>query len=260
MNRHFLTGLLLMATFGCCTPKGPSKDWTGVARILPIIVTNSAGETLWTEDQLVSGFKDSNAYWSDTGIQFKIMEPETVVSDVLYDQTGWFDFLSINSASRLIAKERNVYPVYFVQSIKWGDKIYGGMSTYADAPLGFQYGTIVSAVSRNNSGRVIAHELGHAWNLRHTWEDKLADTPGVDPRDCVIPIRCNVMSYCHGPLTCLPPPFFSPEQIERSRTWALSQSRFHLLETDIQVQQLVLPLQAEFDPVLDPIFEGTREP
>lgn len=253
--RIFLVSLLLIVVCGCQKPKGPDQDWTGVARILPIIVTNSAGETRWTEDQLISGFNDSNAYWADVGVQFKMMEPETVVSDVLYDQTGWFDFLSITSASRLIAKERNLYPVYFVDSIKWGDNIYAGMSTYADAPLGFQYGTIVSSVSRSNSGRVIAHELGHAWNLRHTWEDKLTDTPGVDSSDCVIPIRCNVMSYCFGPLSCLPPPFFSPEQIEKARTWSLSQSRFHLLETDIQVRQIVLPLQAEFDPILDPVFE-----
>jgi len=253
--RIFLVSLLLAGAFGCRTPKSPDKDWTGVARILPIIVTNSAGETRWTRDQLISGFKDNNAYWADVGVQFKMMEPETVVSDVLYEQTGWFDFLSIYSASRIIAKDRNVYPVYFVDSITRGDKIYGGMSTYADAPLGFQYGTIVSAVARGNSGRIIAHELGHAWNLRHSWDDKLADTPGVDSTDCNIPIRCNVMSYCHGPLTCLPPPFFSPEQIIESRTWSLSQSRFHLLETDIQVQQIVLPLQAEFDPILDPVFE-----
>lgn len=246
-----LIGLVTLVLSGCCPSRGPAKDWTGVARILPIIVKNSDGNTRWLSSQLISGFKRTNEYWSKVGIQFKIMKPEIVVSDKFYDQTGWLEYLSVLSASRKIAKERNVYPVYFVDSIKWGDKLYAGISTFANAPLGFQYGTIISAVVRHNSGRTIAHELGHAWNLRHTWDDKYSDTPDSGPTDCNNLIHCNVMSYCFVS-NCPPPPFFSAEQIAAARIAALSGSRIHILESDINVKQTILPLVTEFEPSLDP--------
>lgn len=255
---RILVGLLLIAMFGCCTPKGPDKDWTGTARILPIIVTTSNGQTRWTNDQLTNAFKHTNTYWSDIRVQFKVAEPEIMVSDKFYHQNGISDFLSLMSASRKIAKERHIYPVYFVESIKWGDNVYAGMSTSADAPLGFQYGTVVSAIVRNNSSQVIAHELGHVWSLRHTWQDKHSDTPSTGSSDCNDLIHCNIMSYCSARLNCPPPPFFSVEQIEEVRAWALSGSRFHLLETDTIVQQILLPLLTEFKPFLDPVdaFDG----
>ena len=64
--RIFLVSLLLVIASGCRTPKGPSKDWTGVVRILPVIVSNSEGKTNWTREDLVNGIQDTNLYWSYT--------------------------------------------------------------------------------------------------------------------------------------------------------------------------------------------------
>lgn len=233
-----------------CTPEAPNKEWTGVVRILPIIVTSANNESLWSEDQLTKGFKDANDLWSEIGIQFSVLDSERLNSDKLYDQTNLADFLRTMSISRGIAQERHLYPVYFVNSLRWGDNEFAGISTSADAPLGFQYGTVISAITRTNSGRIIAHELGHAWNLRHSWSDKHSDTPGTDSSDCNDLIHCNVMSYCFYN-DCPPPPLFSLEQIEEARAWALSSSRFHLLKSDISVKQVVLPLLTDFEPILD---------
>jgi hypothetical protein len=251
MRILLICSILLLAS---CTPKEPEKSWTGIARILPIIVKNTNGDTQWTNALLSKGFKSANDYWLKTGIQFIMLDPEIVVDDKMFDQDGYIEFSSLMLKSGKIAKARHAYPVYFVESIKWGDNEYGGMSTSANAPLGFQYGTTVSAVVRNGSGLTIAHELGHAWSLRHTWSDKHDDTPSVDSSDCNDQIHCNVMSYCFGGIKCTPLPFFSPEQISELRSWALSSSRLHLLETDIQVKQTVLPLLSEPEITLDPVF------
>lgn len=249
-NKKLLLCAILL--FTGCTPKGPDKGWTGVARILPIIVQNSNGETKWSANILETQFENANVFWSETGIQFKMLPPEIEISDEMYAQNGYLEFLSLMSKSKKIAKERDVYPVYFVDSIRWGDKIYGGMSTVANSPLGFQYGTMVS--SANRSGITVAHELGHAWALAHTWQDNLDDTPDLGPSDCNDKIHCNIMSYCFPGSDCPPPPFFSPEQISRIRAWALAGSRIHVLETNIAVKQTVLPLLDELEIIPDPVF------
>jgi len=243
--------LILILLSGCCGPKAP-ENWTGTARILPIIVSNTKGESRWSVDRIVNGFSKANQYWEKTGVQFKISAPEVIKDDRIYDQSGLLDFTNITLKSHRIAKSRNIYPVYFVNSIKWGDKPYGGMSTMADAPLGFQYGTIISSVVGNRTGYVISHELGHAWNIRHTWQDKHTDTPSIGPTDCNPLIKCNVLAYCWPQIDCPPPEFFTKEQIQEIRNWSFGNSRAHLFEELKNMAQIVLPLQDNFDPIKDP--------
>ena len=242
--------LCLVVVSGCSSP-GPRPNWTGAVRIVPVVVTNAAGETRWTEDQIKKGIEEANDYWEDMGIEFKMSDTIKLKSDSEYEQAGVAGFTRMLTRGRSIAKAKDAYPVFFVNKITWTDRSALGMSTSANAPVGFQYGTAVSAVARNRTGPVLAHELGHAWGLAHSWSDKHSDTTSSGPDDCNPGITCNVMSYCSVKPDCTPLPFFSKQQIASARKWALSSSRVDFLETDHVMIMSVLPLSDELIPIVD---------
>ncbi len=242
----------LSLLWGCHGPKPPASDWTGVARILPIVITNNEGTTRWTEAAVKAAVKDTNEYWKNTGIQFSFLPIRHMKNEELYEQRGIIEWFKLMKLSKAIATTENVYPVCLVDTIYWNNKRAAGLSTTADMPLGFQYGTSIAAgLGSNTTSKTMAHELGHAWNLRHVWSDSHDDTPSTGPNDCNPEMKCNVMSYCFPGLSCPPPPLFSPEQRTEIRRWALSASRKHVLKTDQVTSFAVLPLRRDTAPAVD---------
>ena len=103
----------------------------------------------------------------------------------------------------------------------------GGVSGYASYPDGSRYdGTVIRASSMNADSYVLSHELGHAFNLAHTFRgddlgcpsdtncygsgDLVCDTPPHRSSDCGDFNPCsadgewensrnNIMSYCPSP-------------------------------------------------------------
>lgn len=241
--------LFVLFFIGCNRPV--PLDWTGTVRVRPIIVQNNKNETPWTRAQISADFDKANLYWKNIGIQFHVLEPERIISEDLYDSDGLLDFGKVVLRSRKLAQEQKAYPVFFVNKITWRGASAAGVSTSADAPFGFQYGTSIAGIGTSH-GLTLAHELGHAWNLRHTWSDKHKDTPSKNRSDCNSDIKCNVMSYCFPGLDCVP--LWTAEQIVEIRKWALRSSRRDLMTTIPEIVTMEIQsfrLADKFEPIVD---------
>lgn len=72
-------------------------------------------------------------------------------------------------------------------------------------PFGFMYygetnfASHLVVVTSFSPPPVTAHELGHLFDLKHSWEDSLVSDPPCDLRECEGPCGDNIMSYCENP-------------------------------------------------------------
>lgn len=251
--KKIILGVLLLVFSGCMRPKPPDKaDWTGRIRILPVIVQNKDLETKWTQEQIDRSISDTNQFWATTGLQFVSLPTIYVVNQAIYDEQSVSDYLIVVALSNKLVHQYKAYPVFFVNTISWEEQKFGGLSSFANMPFGFQYGTTIAFFKVNSHGSAVAHELGHAWNLRHAWEDKFTDTICSNKRDCNKNIKCNVMSYCHPSTQCLSSPFFTAEQIKEIRLWAWSPSRSNCTDfSENRIVQTNYRLEEKFTPAID---------
>ena len=160
-------------------------------------------------------------------------------------------------ASETAIKDLSKWPTYDYYNIWVVNKICGtlssgsGIAGYADYPSGHAYdGTVIGQVFMNYNSVTLAHEIGHGFNLYHTFEgpnsncppnniclqdgDRVCDTPPHRQSDCGTTNPCtslglwdnsrrNFMSYCGNSTR------FTNGQKERSRAAAIVHVRKHLL-------------------------------
>lgn len=168
----------------------------------------------------------------------------------------------INFSSNLCGANENElkalsrWPVSNYYNVWVVNKICGGWGGYAYYPNGgVNDGTVILRSQMTSSSTVLAHEVGHGFNLIHTFEgdnsnttcplnsscidqgDRVCDTPPHKQNDCGTTNPCtsegvvnnsrqNLMSYC-GTLNR-----FTAGQRERARSSAVSSARFNLLSSN----------------------------
>ncbi|MHC4464691.1 MAG: zinc-dependent metalloprotease family protein, partial [Planctomycetota bacterium] len=167
-------------------------------------------------------------YWvkkvyDHTGLKFNFAEPEYVENPELYE-VAFADYMAIMGESQRRSLKQRELVIYLVGKLFSldGNEV-GGMANMPSNLYGsiFQHGVWIAD---NCFEWATAHELGHAFNLPHTWQDRFADTPSMGPFDCLEPVRgCNVMSYCNiSAPHCGVPHTLSPQQISEIRLWAVN--------------------------------------
>lgn len=171
-------------------------------------------------------------------------------------QTEGIAFSNNGGADMVAVKSLSLWPRADYYNIWVVNKIKGGYAGYANYPTTYQYeGTVMAAAYMTAGSTTLTHELGHAFNLRHTFEgdgdggscpvndncttqgDLVCDTPPHRRNECGSSSTCvaegiytnsrrNYMSYCGG--TNL----FTPGQKDRAKAALFAATRFSLVESD----------------------------
>lgn len=213
---------------GCLAPNGGvggrpcPPSWSGKCVLRPIIVT-SGGKSQWTADRVRQYTRWLDAAFGPVGLSFDVRPTETL------ENLGWFvvddksDFYAMSAESMKRSAERGEMVVWFVDKIPvWSA---GGVAQKPSNAAGkYQHGV---AISFTSSEAALLHELGHAFNLSHAWDDSLTDTPTKNGTDCVTE-PCNAMTYCFDQRLpkgrCLGKTF-SKQQAAEVQKWAMASPR-----------------------------------
>lgn len=159
-----------------------------VYTLRPVVVTND-NESLWNTDNLKIQFDNAKQIWSTAKIELDILEPEYIEDVDLYilNMSG---LAYGESLTRDRAEKEYEYLVFFNRSI---EKLIRNTTAMSALPSRLRAFTIIS---NDASSTALAHELGHALGLVHTWEepfDKIHCTKyDCDTGDC----KKNLMGYC----------------------------------------------------------------
>lgn len=167
-------------------------------------------------------------------------------------------YSNCDAPSETTIKDLSKWPVSAYYNIWVVNKIcqnFGGFAGVANYPNGNAYdGTVIKYTSMNGTSVVLAHELGHGFNLYHTFEgdggnvscpldttcssngDRVCDTPPHKQGDCSTANPCstagvwssslnNYMSYCNNRFK------FTQGQKDRIRASAIVYPRLSLLSS-----------------------------
>jgi hypothetical protein len=222
-----IAALAALTLAGCLAPNGGGvggqrAPWSGKCVLRPIIVS-SGGSAQWTAARVRQYTRWLDAAFGPVGLKFDVRPVETV------ENPGWFvidkksDFYAMSEESMRRSAERGELVVWFVDRIPaWSA---GGVAQKPSNAAGkYQHGVAISFVSSEAS---LLHELGHAFNLSHTWSDSLTDTPTKSSTDCATE-PCNAMTYCFDQRLpkgrCLGRTF-SRQQAAEAQRWAAASPR-----------------------------------
>lgn len=252
MRTTILISAILLSS-GCA---GPREDWFGTCKIRPFIVTNSSGDTRWSDEILEGSFKYVNDVFKPTGLQFKMLPAIRMANDSIYELDGvGFDWLAMAHRTAVHARETGELAVFFVDSIDFAlmDRA-GGMAAMPSNLPGFNHGIAISATNRF-TWHTLPHELGHSFNVPHPWEDNFTDTlQDYKEQGCEVQ-PCNVMNYCFRKYTtpgCLAETL-TPQQITEIRRWATRGPRTSVVECRfIPEDNVELEYTNSSGPVVDP--------
>jgi hypothetical protein len=233
---RLLLVLMLLLTSGCSLlrkvvgsdpkPEPPSTATIEVV-MRPILVTSN-GVSEWNFQELIFQLDSVNTLLGSSNIHFKFL-PLIKQDQPWYDVKDEITWADLCVASRRHYIENNELPIMFVNTLSLGGRAYAGMASYPSnfpaIPI-FQHGI---AVARNKDHSVTAHEIGHAFNLQHTWHHQfpsLSDCnegcDGVVKTGC----NCNIMSYCHlRHSDACSGKWLTDEQIKEARLWCMSPPR-----------------------------------
>lgn len=231
-------------------------------------------------------FANSSGLGADFNMQFCMAvrdpnnQPTNGIVRINASNVAGYAANGINYSSNLCGANENElkalsrWPVGNYYNIWVVNKICGGWAGYAYYPNGgVNDGTVIIRSQMTSSSTVLAHEIGHGFNLRHTFDgdasnttcptnnscidqgDRVCDTPPHKQSDCGTSNPCttdgdwnnsrrNIMSYC-GSLNRL-----TAGQRERSRASVVSTARIGLLSSngcvpvtprDAGIVQLIYP-------------------
>lgn len=226
-NSKGLVVLALIASMlgGCDGPKRPPNNggngettsWSGICKVRPVVITNS-GNTRWTNARVAKYTQWLNPAYIKSGLSFQILPRITM------EKPEWFtidtkdEFYQMAEES-MHRSSQGELAVFFVDSIPvWSA---GGVAMLpSNSPGRFQHGI---AMAINSSQVALVHEVGHAFNLPHSWSDSFTDTPTRDSKDCTSD-PCNAMSYCGDrriPQGSCFGNTFSPQQMGEVAKWSI---------------------------------------
>ncbi len=217
-----------------------------IVRLAFHILQTDAGAGGPSQADLDAGVENMNELYEQVGIQFIVSVQDTIQNSAIYNITTWNEYITM----RGLASTANAIDLFFVNTLSWGGSNWCGYSSFSwDTTQGIG---ILNNCAANNA--LLAHEVGHYFDLLHTHEtangaecpdgsncavagDLVCDT-AADPLlssgnvdgNCNytgnITINCNganrafnpdptnIMSY--SPSGCQD--FFSPGQITRARS------------------------------------------
>jgi hypothetical protein len=215
------TVLALLATSGCVMPHYNDGNitpsgWRGVCDLRPIVVTN-AGQTRWDNARVSRYTQWLEPAYRNASLTFRVLPTEKLESSEWFSIDEKADFYAMSEVSMERSKSGELV-IWFVDKIPvWNA---GGVAQYpSNAPGKYQHGI---AIAYNSSEAALIHEVGHSFNLPHTWKDLFTDTPTTDKSDCTTE-PCNAMTYCSDKRlpkgSCLGKTF-SAQQISEIQKWA----------------------------------------
>jgi hypothetical protein len=200
MRKLLLTAVLL-SLVGCSQWRkpvpttNPAPEQFMVCNVRPIVVT-SGGETVWTDEMLQVREAVVDQIYTKAKLSFNFLPAQQL------EVPEWYDWDNTKyDATCSYAKNRaedGELVIFFVQSMTYNGRAIGGLSNFPSNRNEsiYQHGVVISSYSYVD---VIAHELGHSFNLYHPWQDNayVTDTPSSGPDDCgTMDKYCNIMSYC----------------------------------------------------------------
>ena len=215
MTRREFLAAVAVATAGCSQnrPVPPSNNLVTV----PLWIR---ANRCWDLDDISSQLVMTNKAFASANMRFQILYQEEAS-----DPKDWD---TVCREAYGIAHEKKALCVHLVSRLMENGQEYAGLSNYPSNFPGsiFQWGT---AVSINCTADTLAHELGHAFNLMHNWEDDLSETisqsePGCEDVN-------NLMSYCRNDR----PGILLPQQVDLARAWAVSSPRDLVTQYDKSV-------------------------
>lgn len=215
--------ILILLLVGCNQPKQVTNvEASFVCKVRPVIITRTA-TSQWNETLVSERIDIVNPIYTKAKIRFDFLPIEYLEKPWLNEiKEAGFDELC--QLAKIHAEQRRELAVYFVENVTYKGIEVGGLSNFPSNLLGssYQHGVVIAYGSFRS---VIAHELGHSFNLSHPWQDDavISDTPSRNPDDCVfLENYCNIMSYCDDfPLNIECDGYnLSVQQCQMIRNWA----------------------------------------
>ncbi len=221
MKKSIFAALLAVTVTGCAAfrPLALGQDkWSGVCALRLVVITSN-GQSRWN-DWLIANYTE----WLEPS--FRKMNLRFIILPIEYlEKPEWIsvsekiEFPHMARASRIRSKIRMELTIWLVGHITKGGFVQGGMTYMPSNVLEeYQHGIVISPSSPSIG---LVHEIGHYFNLAHTWIDPFIDTPSNGKDDCESD-SCNAMGYCGNrwPVGDCLGHTFSNQQINEMRAWA----------------------------------------
>jgi len=250
-----LAATLLLS--GCLMPHNGGNDnggdddplaWIGECKLRPIIVT-SGGASKWDAARVQRYVRWLDPGYRNANLTFDILRTEKLESPEWFTIDKKADFYAMSEESMRRAADDGEMVIWFVDSIPvWSA---GGVAQKPSNVTGkYQHGLAISA---NSSEASLMHELGHAFNLSHTWSDSFTDTPTRDSKDCSSE-PCNAMTYCFDkrlPKGACLGKTFSRQQVSEIQKWASAYPRNQVVAARNVPPGVVVTYTDNMDPEVD---------
>lgn len=250
-----IVSLAILFSSGCIIPdngwnnnRGKPPAWIGVCKLRPVIVT-SGNASKWDASRVQRYTRWLNPGYRNANLTFEVLQAER------FEKPEWFvigekaEFYAMSEESMRRARDDGEMAVWFVDSIPvWSA---AGVAQKPSNALGkYQHGTAISA---NSNETTLMHELGHAFNLSHTWSDQFTDTPTRYSKDCSTE-PCNAMTYCLNQRLpsgrCLGRTF-SKQQVAEVQKWANAYPRNQVVNAKNVPPGAVVRYTNNTDPEID---------
>jgi len=222
--------------------------WIGECKLRPIVVT-SGDSSKWDDARVQRYVRWLDPGYRNANLTFDVLRTERLENPEWFVIDEKADFYAMSEESMRRAADSGEMVVWFVDSIPvWSA---GGVAQKPSNVAGkYQHGLAISA---NSSEASLMHELGHAFNLSHTWSDSFTDTPTRDSKDCSSE-PCNAMTYCFDKRlpkeTCLGKTF-SRQQVSEIQKWASAYPRNQVVVARNVPPGVVVTYTDNTDPEVD---------
>lgn len=220
MKKNISVALLAVTVSGCATfrPLVLAQDkWSGVC-VLRLVVITKNGQSRWNDWSIQARTEWLEPSFRKMNLRFILLPTEWLEKPEWINVREEVEFRQMAKASRIRSRTRMELTVWLVDHITKDSFVKGGLAYMPSNMLeDYQYGIVLSL---GGPAIALVHEIGHYFNLAHTWLDPFIDTPSNGKDDCESD-PCNAMGYCGNRWpegNCLGHTF-SNQQIGEMRAW-----------------------------------------